>query len=72
MIKVDPVCGMQVEETTSQWSMDHEGETYCFCSWGCMLAFLEEPGQYIHEASVRLRMATGQTVPDGTSRGDWP
>jgi YHS domain-containing protein len=46
-IAIDPVCGMEVDATTSTLSLDYEGNTYWFCSKGCMLDFQEDPARYI-------------------------
>ena len=42
-IEIDPVCGMQVDTTTSQLSYEHEGVTYWFCGRGCLLEFKDDP-----------------------------
>lgn len=44
---IDPVCGMQVDENTADWSAEHEGKTYYFCSPGCLNAFREQPEEYL-------------------------
>ena len=44
---IDPVCGMDVNVATAQFTVDHEGTTYYFCSRGCMLDFQDEPGKYL-------------------------
>lgn len=44
---MDPVCKMEVEEESAQWAYDYEGETYYFCSPGCMTAFREAPEKYL-------------------------
>ena len=31
----DPVCGMQVDEKTTQWKADYNGRTFYFCSTQC-------------------------------------
>jgi YHS domain-containing protein len=45
-IEIDPVCGMEVNTETGQFSAEHEGKTYWFCSRGCMLDFQEDPAKY--------------------------
>lgn len=42
----DPVCGMQVEVEHAQWKAEHAGETYYFCSPGCLKAFEQAPEKY--------------------------
>jgi YHS domain-containing protein len=46
-IEIDPVCGMEVDTTTSQLSFEHEGKTYWFCSKGCLLEFRDNPEAYL-------------------------
>jgi YHS domain-containing protein len=43
----DPVCGMDVDEPTSKYTVQHEGETYYFCAPGCKKAFQTEPAKYL-------------------------
>ena len=43
----DPVCGMQVDADSTQFTAEHEGKTYYFCSRGCMLDFKDEPARYL-------------------------
>ena len=46
-IETDPVCGMEVDTTTSQLSFEHDGKTYWFCSRGCLLDFRDDPEKYL-------------------------
>ena len=46
MVK-DPVCGMDVDETSSPFRSEFEGVKYFFCSAGCKTAFDKNPGQYV-------------------------
>jgi len=41
----DPVCGMQVD-TDTDLKTEHDGETFYFCSRGCLLDFQEDPEKY--------------------------
>lgn len=43
----DPVCGMDVDTERAQFTADHEGQTYYFCSRGCMLDFQDDPASYV-------------------------
>src|SRR4051794_11232094 len=43
----DPVCGMQVDPTTSKHRLDHAGTTFHFCSAGCRAKFEAEPEKYL-------------------------
>ena len=46
-IEIDPVCGMQVDTTTSLLSYEYEGHTYWFCGKGCLLEFKEDPERFL-------------------------
>jgi len=39
----DPICGMDVDEKTGL-RLEHDGQTYYFCSPGCRDRFLSEKG----------------------------
>lgn len=43
----DPVCNMDVDEATAQWSTEYQGKTYYFCAPGCKKAFEENPQNYL-------------------------
>jgi P-type Cu+ transporter len=47
---IDPVCGMSVDTDNAQFTAEHEGTTYYFCSRGCMLDFQDEPERYLDES----------------------
>ena len=46
-IAIDPVCGMEVDTTTSQLWFEHGGVTYWFCGRGCLLDFKDDPAAFI-------------------------
>jgi Cu+-exporting ATPase len=46
-IQIDPVCGMEVDDTTSKLFLEHDGTTYWFCGKGCLLEFKDDPGTYL-------------------------
>ena len=46
-IEIDPVCGMEVNTTTSLLSFDYEGKAYWFCGKGCLLDFQDDPEKYL-------------------------
>lgn len=46
MVK-DLVCGMDVNEKISDYSMVFEGEMYFFCSEGCLAEFGRHPQEYL-------------------------
>jgi Cu+-exporting ATPase len=44
---IDPVCGMEVQTDSAQFTAEHDGQRYFFCSRGCMLDFQENPARYL-------------------------
>lgn len=58
----DPVCGMTVS-ANSQFSAEHEGKTYRFCSEKCESKFVAEPQKYV---SPQAAAATPAQDQDGT------
>ena len=46
-LEIDPVCGMEVDAKTAEATWEYEGETYYFCSRGCLIDFREDPGSYL-------------------------
>ncbi len=47
---MDPVCNMEVDEVTAQWTSEHKGQTYYFCSPGCKKSFDDSPENYASES----------------------
>jgi Cu+-exporting ATPase len=45
MVK-DPVCDMQVNETTAAATVVHKGKTYYFCSSACKATFEKTPEKF--------------------------
>jgi len=43
----DPVCGMDVNPETAAGHAEHAGQTYHFCSRGCVAKFEADPEKYI-------------------------
>ncbi|HLC05222.1 MAG TPA: YHS domain-containing protein [Anaerolineales bacterium] len=43
---IDPVCGMTVDEATSQLKSEYMGKTYYFCAAGCKKSFDDDPAKY--------------------------
>jgi YHS domain-containing protein len=50
-IEIDPVCGMEVDTTTSLLSLEYDGKTYWFCGKGCMLDFRDDPEAYLSKST---------------------
>lgn len=45
-MKIDPVCGMEIEENDTTPKSENEGKTYYFCSQDCKEEFDEYPEDY--------------------------
>ena len=43
----DPVCGMDVDESTAKHKYQYKGTTYYFCAPGCQKAFEQDPEKYL-------------------------
>jgi YHS domain-containing protein len=48
--RIDPVCKMEVEVETAQYSTEYNGEKYVFCSPGCLQEFEENPAHFVPAA----------------------
>ena len=46
---VDPVCKMDVDESTAAATSEYNGQKYYFCAVGCKRAFDEDPEKYLAE-----------------------
>ena len=44
---IDPVCHMEVEESSAAATSDYKGKTYYFCAVGCKKAFDKDPEKYL-------------------------
>ena len=64
----DPVCGMAVDPTRAAGSTVHDGQTYYFCSTGCLHKFRAEPQKFLGGRSVepprQSSSCTGSQRPD--------
>ena len=50
----DPVCGMETERANAAAATDFHGDVYYFCSAGCKLRFLADPGRYVSPRESEL------------------
>jgi YHS domain-containing protein len=46
-VKVDRVCGMNVDEKKPGATYEYKGETYYFCAKACKNKFSQDPEKYI-------------------------
>jgi len=44
---IDPVCGMSVDPEHCAGSVEHEGQSYYFCSRHCVQKFQADPQRYV-------------------------
>jgi Cu+-exporting ATPase len=49
IMQVDPVCGMQVDDTPTAITNIYKNQTYFFCAQGCMEEFEKSPEAYIQK-----------------------
>ena len=54
--KRDPVCGMTVDPEKAAGSLEHNGQTYFFCSLGCREKFRANPESFIGQNQLRERV----------------
>ena len=47
----DPVCEMQVDESTSTIDAEYEGKKFYFCSEECKEVFQTNPAPYAHKVA---------------------
>jgi xanthine dehydrogenase accessory factor len=45
--EIDPVCGMTVDVADARFRTVHDGQTYYFCSAGCLASFTKDPASYL-------------------------
>jgi Cu+-exporting ATPase len=57
----DPVCGMNVDPTTSNYRLEHRGRTFHFCSARCREKFAAAPAGYLTQPTQPASAA-----PEGT------
>lgn len=48
---MDPVCGMEVDETRAAGKSEYKGQTYYFCAPGCKEKFDRNPEQYVRKSA---------------------
>ncbi len=63
----DPVCGMTVDPAQARGRARHQGDTYYFCSPGCMHKFVSDPGKYLSASYKPGGMPTEATVQIGAT-----
>src|SRR5690242_14113625 len=51
VMAIDPVCGMDVNESNPPAKTNYDGKTYYFCSEECKQDFEEDPEDFISSAA---------------------
>ena len=49
MLTTDPVCGMEIENSSAAAKGEFGGQIYFFCSEHCHRRFVEAPERYAHQ-----------------------
>jgi xanthine dehydrogenase accessory factor len=49
--EIDPVCGMAVDVADARFRTVHDGQTFYFCSAGCLESFRADPARFISAAA---------------------
>ncbi len=57
MVK-DPVCGMNIEESSAAAQEEYQGTTVYFCSDICHSKFQANPGQYVPAGTTSSEQVT--------------
>jgi P-type Cu+ transporter len=61
----DPVCNMDVDPATARGSSEYKGQTYYFCSPGCVKRFNADPEKYLAPKSAAAGLPKSQMVQIG-------
>ncbi|MGZ4874505.1 MAG: YHS domain-containing protein, partial [Candidatus Angelobacter sp.] len=61
----DPVCNMDVDPATARGSAEYKGQTYYFCSAGCVTRFKADPEKYLAPKAPKVQLPKSQMVQIG-------
>src|SRR5579859_420017 len=61
----DPVCNMDVDPATAAGSSEYKGQTYYFCSLGCVKRFNADPEKYLAPRPAIAQIPKSQMVQIG-------
>jgi Cu+-exporting ATPase len=59
---IDPVCGMSVAPETAAGKYDFQGETFYFCSTGCLNKFKQNPPNFLEKKKEETKTAESAGV----------
>ncbi len=71
---IDPACGVSVDPDAAAVSVDHDGQTYYFCSEGCRDHFVADPEHTLDRPQPNLISSGGmltQRVPFDSATGEF-
>jgi Cu+-exporting ATPase len=51
VMAIDPVCGMKVDDKTTEFQSMFAGKKYFFCSEDCRSEFEDRPDEYVEVAA---------------------
>ena len=60
--EIDPVCGMSVEAQTATGKHEFNGETFYFCSVGCLNKFKQNPQKFLEKKREEKQSAESEGV----------
>jgi Cu+-exporting ATPase len=63
-MQIDPVCGMQVEETTSAAQNTYRGKTFFFCAQECLKKFEQSPEVYLEKSDEPQAQNSSNGLPE--------
>jgi len=61
----DPVCNMDVDPANARGPAEYKGQTYYFCSPGCLTRFNADPEKYLVARPPAAQLPKSQTVQTG-------
>ena len=59
---VDPICGMRVAPESAAGKYDYKGETFYFCSTGCLNKFKQSPTNFLEKKQQKEKTAENAGV----------
>ena len=65
----DPVCGMNIDETTAAGKSKYGGTVYFFCAPGCLREFMKDPEKYLAGRSTSRTKREKDSPQTGADNG---
>ena len=67
---IDPVCGMTISPDKAAGTHSYKGNTYYFCSEGCLNKFKANPDRYLQTKTGSEQEFDGRPISCGLPEGD--